>query len=78
MAKNASVEINLKVLLASIYCYVCHKKYVGQNKCCYNSTVESPVDEWYRRWISEPGGGTWVFFGWVYMCRPGLQIGTPF
>ena len=23
------------------------------------------------------GGGTWVFFGFG-MCRPGLQIGTPF
>ena len=24
-----------------------------------------------------PVGGIWVFF-WVGMCRPGLQIGTPF
>ena len=29
--------------------------------------------------IDNPGGvgGTWVFF-WAGMCRPGLQIGTPF
>ena len=27
--------------------------------------------------VKIPGGDTWVFF-WVGMCRPGLQIGTPF
>ena len=31
-----------------------------------------------RRWPGSPGGGGHLGILWVGMCRPGLQIGTPF
>ena len=31
-----------------------------------------------RSWRDSPGGGGALGYFWVGVCRPGLQIGTPF
>ena len=62
------------VIRASIHTFHVHIVYVSER----NETQSSNVNlSELNRVLSPPGGGHLGIF-WVGMCRPGLQIGTPF
>ena len=46
---------------------------------CPGTSAGRSVTEMARKILTtSPGGGGALGFFWVGMCRPGLQIGTPF
>ena len=63
------------VIRASIHTFHVHIVYVSER----NETQSSNVNlSELNRVLSPRGGGGHLGIFWVGMCRPGLQIGTPF